>query len=701
MKQLVLGLTLTLISLAATAGSDEPFTWPVKGKPAGSDILYNPGSYIDGEQNYGNLFIGTTEGDEIIAPADGVVFFASLTYYQSLTYGNTIGFDSRLSFDQVIAQEAANPKMQRNPKFLNGNISIKLADGRKIHISGLRGNKTYKTGQVIKRGEVLGTAGYCYRKISQSSIRVSMSAPNDQQLDPMTPLGIRSTFVKAASTILPETLTKEQAIEDYTIYMSALKEAFPGLYKLGDTTHIEQYFNRQLNQLDTTSRPITYNTFASIIEVSNMKLHDSHLAVILPAEAMAKMEFPKSQPQIFVGIFGDSIICTNATKQYTHLIARRVSWMNGYTADSAINYLRKYTDGYDAQVESYPNFHLSTLAFGQLYHEKRYNNWDTDIKFTDGTKLSIKGHPYPAWVNNWIKYRSINQQSIINTRRINDSVAYLGLATFDLDQMTVERIRRFVDSIKSYPNLIVDLRNNSGGSKDVSEEVFSLFARDTLRLEGFNRVYKTGSFPTFKYSNNYLADQEIFPTYTPIEGRKGYFENGKTGDTYAPDSSIHYDGRIYVLTNEQSASASGLLASLIVRSGRGVSVGRETRSAYHFMHALKKAEMRLPNSQIMVIVPLVEIVFDTLVNDRFPYGRGLMADYPVDFSLGELYYDKTDTIFNHALKLITLDRYLSTTKAAHHMQSLNKSHLLQAARSECPWRNAPKINLPAPTKKRR
>jgi hypothetical protein len=156
-------------------------------------------------------------------------------------------------------------------------------------------------------------------------------------------------------------------------------------------------------------------------------------------------------------------------------------------------------------------------------------------------------------------------------------------------------------------------------------------------------------------------EDELFPDYVAEEGKAGYFNysDGQSIRVVVPDTIVNYRNKIYVLANENSISAATVFPALVVRSHRGIVVGRETRTAYHFMNALKFTEMRLPHSMISFRVPLVQVVFDNVVNSRVPYGRGVLPDYFVPLSLDEVIFKNGDAIINYALKLIEEGRYLS------------------------------------------
>lgn len=231
-------------------------------------------------------------------------------------------------------------------------------------------------------------------------------------------------------------------------------------------------------------------------------------------------------------------------------------------------------------------------------------------------------------------------------KELNDSTAYIGLSTFSLNQTQVEEIAAFIESISDKKHLIVDVRNNNGGDDKVIGKLFSYIAGEPMVLNGYSKVNKTGVYER-------LTDG-IFSDYKQEQGKEGYYLRSESGNIFTPDSTINYKGKIYVLTNENSISAATLFPALVVRNHRGVIVGRETRTAYHFMNALKFDDVKLPHSTITITIPLVETYFDAIVNDRVPFGRGVVPDYFVPLTLDELTFKNGDAILNYTLELIRM-----------------------------------------------
>jgi C-terminal processing protease CtpA/Prc len=253
------------------------------------------------------------------------------------------------------------------------------------------------------------------------------------------------------------------------------------------------------------------------------------------------------------------------------------------------------------------------------------------------------------------------------TKMLTGSTAYLGLGTFGLNQVQVETIGAFLDSISTakVPNLVIDVRNNGGGHDWVINRLYSYIAGEPMTLHGFSRAGSNTTYRTFAYSINQIPDAQIFSDYRPEEGREGFYQRSGSGNVVQADSLINYKGRIYMLTNENSVSAATIFPALLVRNHRGVTVGRETRGAYHFMNAVKFVEVRLPSSQIVVRLPIIETHFDDVVNERVPYGRGVMPDYPVALSIEELISDG-DTMLDYTLGLIERGEYFRGDSLLYH-----------------------------------
>lgn len=664
-----LHIAVLLLLFTVTAGQAQEQTatylWPIENAKAGSNILCAPQGYVGREFNFDNLIIGAPEGTRVLSPADGTVEGFGLTYWTTLQ--STTSFRSNgENFDTNLATARKTLDTQKyDPKYLSGNISIDCGNGTQIHIYGLSGTEIFKTGQQIKKGTPIGKVAYSYHKTTEPSIMVSISRYS-KSADPMTPFGIKSSFIPPAEIKPVESLTKEQAQEDFTRLIDALKEVYPGLYDVIGKEELEQHIQTTADTIGSRKGDWDLFDFWGIISKTTAKIHDSHISVHLP-RWWNKIYSYKNKPSVRIGWFNDTLIVKDAHQKYHRLIGRPIRSVNKMSADSLKKTLISHINGYDAKVEQFIDYSLAmneSLPAEKIPGTNTFN-FDMNLEFTDGEKEDFKGVDLKSKdtyknIHNQIYFSRLNKHpNGYQLQMINDSVAYVGLSTFKLNQVQIENIAAFIDSISGNTgHLIIDVRNNGGGDAEVLSKLYSYIAGEPLTLHGYSKVNKKGSFHTFKYSMNYsgVDDADLFSDYQPVEGKDGYYLTGT--QTIQADPSINYKGKVYVLANEKSTSAATLFPALLVRNHRGVVIGRETNTAYHFMNAVKFVDIRLPNSTIVITIPLISSHFDDVVNERVPYGRGVLPDYYVPLTFDETICKNGDVILNRALEIIKQGTYL-------------------------------------------
>lgn len=666
MKTLPALLSAGLLCLSLVAQA-QTMTWPVAGKSAGEDIIAKPQGYVGDEFNFDHLFIGGEEGDVILCPADGTILYLSVDYYESLDYMYGTGFTPGQSFDRNI--EAADFGEGTDRRYYTGSITIRLADGSKIHISGLSGDRTFKTGQEISAGDVLGVIGYSYKAVKQRSIFVSISDRNNKPKDPMSPFGLESTFVEPKEMTRENPLPVEKARED----LDVLKEAFCELYPSLEKRMPEMEFRAFVDSLKlSVTEPVNPSTeFRAILQQILHSIPDSH-HYLFPDPLPSGNEEVWS-PGTYLMYCDDTVRVLLAQPGFKQLEGKVVTRIDGLPAKSYAERAEVFVSNYDGKVESLAKEQNVLLGrYERVLNLGAGEGSTQELEFSDGTTAVIPFFDRPRFRINDTYYRvarwlnqnaSLDDDDVFETRELNDSTSYLALKTFEMLTGQVERIRDFLASCKS-PNLIVDVRNNGGGHNEVLMQLLSYFADAPMDRQkgGYNRVNGKGPFPILKYSSNYSPEKEIFPEYEEREDGFYLLDTLETCSVVMPDPSVHYDGRVYVLTNAFSFSAAMLFPAVLVRNRRGVSVGRETGTTYHDMTALKFADIRLPNSLQTIRIPLVQLVFDTTVCDRLPEGRGLLPDYPLPLTYYEITCGadgQTDVMLEYALSLIAEGKYLS------------------------------------------
>lgn len=651
-----------MLSLAfATAAEDEKWQWVIEGETAGTNILYRPQQHIGDELDFDLLFIGAPEGAAVVAPTDGIVENVSVSYLYSLTYMVGSSVSEKDDMQSIVEELASNGRNGRiDPKYVSASIAIQLDDGRKIHIAGLWMDKFFKTGSKISRGDAIGKVRRAYHKITEPSISVSVSDAMSRPADPMTPFGLKSTFIPPKEREYKQTLTEAEAKEDIAVIFDAVREAYPSLH---DVISDEELAAFEGEIATKACSGISRKDFGIEMQRIAARIHDSHF--LLYPDKTERREI--ALPQLYFGFFGDKLLVTMCHKPYWDYHGREIAAVDGIPADSIRGIVESFISRYDVGVRSRTESMLAVGASGiyQNYAPDASRDGDMTIEFADGERREFKGWKYrggdPELRPNWNRYMRTNMYSDGNCslRELNDSTAYIGISTFVLNETEVDNIRDYIASHDATPNLIIDVRNNGGGDTKVLARILSYLLDEPSKARGgYAQVLKRGRFESMKRSLNRSPEDFMFEEYAPEKGIDGFvLRNDETQNIILPDSAVNYKGRIYVLADENSVSAAAMLPAAVMRNHRGAIVGRETRTAYHYMTAYKFAEIQLPNSMFTFYMPLVRLVFDTTECDRIPYGRGVLPDYEVPLTSDEIFGEK-DVILERALELIANGEYL-------------------------------------------
>ncbi|MEO0900510.1 MAG: S41 family peptidase [Bacteroidota bacterium] len=186
------------------------------------------------------------------------------------------------------------------------------------------------------------------------------------------------------------------------------------------------------------------------------------------------------------------------------------------------------------------------------------------------------------------------------------STAYLNPGAFSGDE---DAYRAFIDSsfveIKKMnsKNLIIDLRNNTGGNDSFGDYLVSHIANKPFKWCSSFRVKTSQRLKEFTRKNS--------------DSTKAYAKahlNNKDGEIYAPELPLYkpqskdkrFDGKVYVLVNRQSYSQSAVTAAQIQDYNWGTIVGEET-GEYPSLYA-SIFQYALPHTGIMVNVSKGHIV---------------------------------------------------------------------------------------------
>ncbi len=362
MKRLLVCCMLMVVGHHVSAQT--PWLWPIEGAKAGDSILYSPQELVDNELNSESLIVAAPEGAAVVAPFDGIFERCGITYLQTLEMRMGWGmFDDSKSIDEKKAEIISSGNFDRsyNPKYLTGSVTLRTADSKSVTIRGLSSDHKFKPGQRIARGTPIGCVAYSYFKIPEPAIRIAVTN-GGLKSDPMKPFGLASTYKPYTAPKPVVSLTREQAADDFMIYIDALKECFPGLYDVISPEELDGYVRTTLARINSRKGTIPYTEFRAMMEEAVAKAHDSHIHVY-PPEWRVAGGGKSYRPGIWFGFFSDTLRVSNATEQFRHLIGRQIASVNGIGADSIRQIMTSKIATYDAHTEGFKQY-MSAIPSG-------------------------------------------------------------------------------------------------------------------------------------------------------------------------------------------------------------------------------------------------------------------------------------------------------------------------------------------------
>ncbi len=183
--------------------------------------------------------------------------------------------------------------------------------------------------------------------------------------------------------------------------------------------------------------------------------------------------------------------------------------------------------------------------------------------------------------------------------------------------------------------LVLDLRNNGGGRLNEISNLYKFLADTTfVFLKPSELASKTSLMQMnyFKGTPFWLKPFQVvgapffysYLYFKPYKKDNKYFINTKTKVQKIAD--YNFKGKIYVLINGGSFSASSIISSNLKGSKRAIFVGEETGGTYNGTVAGQMPLVKLPNSDLQLRVGLMTVApfYQTDVK-----GRGIFPDVEI------------------------------------------------------------------------
>jgi hypothetical protein len=411
-----------------------------------------------------------------------------------------------------------------------------------------------------------------------------------------------------------------------------------GIYQ--PKTYYENLFDRLISGLKDS---LTEKQFRVRLKLVLDELHCGH------TEVMYSRAFSKAIKPMKLNFLPYYVVTVN-NKLFTVMPVNRkkdslikqgseVLKINGIPSDTILNFSRKMisADGYVATGKN-----LAMRTFVNYIYPSLFGRPDTFLIETKRND-TIKKYCVSACNLKDLPFLPIGlrEDSLLRKhRRANMSEGYVDSA----QKLFVLKIRSFRSTHykKVYrkvfrtlrknktENLVIDLRNNGGGNLENCYRLMK-YVQDKEQTVTLRSHVK--NFPDKKYAAGNLGFRFTKHVLKTFGTKKADGDTAWFTEKVKPYKKQHYGGKIFVLINGGTFSASCIVAAYLKESKRAILIGTETGGTNEGCNAGITPNYILPNTKLKVRIPAFRIIHD--INPAYT-GRGIIPDHEINYSFEDI-----------------------------------------------------------------
>ena len=471
-------------------------------------------------------------------------------------------------------------------------------------------------------------------------------------------------------------LTEQEALEDIDWLQKALGYVHPRLYKYTEKETLDSIFNQVRTRIGDSHENISGLDFLSEVSKINAQVNCGHLYTIPQFKLQEEILQKKVMPFYIKVAQNELYIVNDCSKRKEKLNGAKILSINGKNASDILHEIRRgiATDGH---IESRKNrlieryFFYTFHGFDLYYHlhidrkekfrieyqkskDDRIQRIDLNgIGIDERTNrlTEIYGEDERVWQNTPSPRFELNKEGNYAVLTVSRSFHNKEI-DHDFDIFLKNGFQELKD--KGIAHLVVDLRNNEGGSEHQQMELMSYLYDQPFKL----------------YQNIYLSHLDYRPLKEVIIERDpkdllfnnddeymrkissdlwvNNYKYGKSLKLQEPKENV-FKGKLFVLINGVTFSSAADLAADIRKTTDATFIGEETGGVFEGPTGGNTIVVQLPNSKIMVrISPNIHIGY---MYKKHPIGRGVLPDYEIEYSIDNILEGK-DLELQKALELI-------------------------------------------------
>lgn len=440
-------------------------------------------------------------------------------------------------------------------------------------------------------------------------------------------------------------IKKEKLLNDLEILYQGLDKFHSGMYWYTPKDSVELAFQNVKNIITSDLNVIEfYKLIAPLVALSR----EDHTDVYLPESTREKLKTEaRYLPLIFV-FLGEELYCTkNASDfQALHLEGKQVESINGETPSAIVNKIGNLfaSDGY---IKTVKYSDLSGFSFSRYYFYYYGLSKQFEIKFKEIEESIIIEPLSLDEINKQLRSRYQKSQNpeknnILEYKLLTDSVAYLGIHSFDNGDIRKDsgerNLKSFLkNSFKSIDEnkiktLVIDVSENTGGNEGNEGLLYSYLGDNyqkykTVRVKTQKAILDNGVDKPIKLKALGILERVLVNRKNKdgsLERKKGI---GHGLMAYKKEPNHKFFGKTYVIIGPVTYSGASEFSNMIYTNDLATFVGQETGGGYLGNTSGYSKKLVLPNSKIEIYIPALQFVMN--VDPKLPFGSGVIPHHEV------------------------------------------------------------------------
>lgn len=428
--------------------------------------------------------------------------------------------------------------------------------------------------------------------------------------------------------------------EDLHVLKKVLEANHPSLYWYTPKDSVDYYFQETIAGITDSLNEVEYkNRLSKLIA----HIRCGHTTVRF-SKAYGKIANRYRYPQFPLALkaWDDSLVVLASAYNNDSIFKRGtiVTAINGRSPQELLDTIYQYisTDGYvtnhKSQVISgnFPGWYKTILGDGDsVYHIRYIDSLGQEKEAHIKAYLPVKdsSRKEPSIVVPGLSRKEVRKLRLLNKRSMVidtlNSTAFIRLTTFSGGRLKTFFRRSFKTLNRlSIVNLVIDLRENGGGNVGNSIDLTRYLIHKPFKV-GDSIV----AFSRRMQYSRYIKPSFFYWLAMNFGGKK--MEDGKIHyrryeqHYFKPATKHHYDGKLYLIQGGYTFSAATMFIAQLKGQSNVKVLGEESGGGYYGNSAMHIPKITLPNSGLMVSLPLYRLVMD---KDR-PKGRGIIPDIEI------------------------------------------------------------------------